>query len=97
MSNERLKFICPKCKGHKLTRSENQVNIMTGIYEINSDGNFSYEIPVFPTNPNSNSSSDHTSFYCKGEGCDFIVEDDKGIVDNPKSLVKWIKKNCSQD
>ncbi len=95
MSVKQLKFTCPKCGKHKLTRSENQVNIITGIYEINSDGNIGYEIPIFHTDPNPKKGTDWTSFYCKG--CDFWVEDDEGVVNSHKRLVKWIKKNCPQD
>lgn len=91
MKNEKLKFTCPECGKHVLEREEIGVGVFREILDLNTTKKFNYDVPRFPFK----TSLDCTSFSCKK--CSFIVEDEKGAVDNPKRLVRWIKKNCPQE
>lgn len=90
MSQNRYKFICPKCKHNKIEEVLINVTQYTTIDKIDSDGDFKYGERLAEDGEVQN-------YQCSK--CGFVIEMDdyNAHITDPVELVEWIKKNCRQD
>ncbi len=85
MSDKRLKFVCPECKGEVLECCE-EGPYSSDITNIDDDGDFDYgEITA---------DGEVNRIQCGN--CGYILMNGEEPILNNEDIVKWVKENCPQ-
>jgi hypothetical protein len=82
-----LKFVCPKCKGHRLEEIMSNVSVASEITEIKKDGDLNY-------GEQTNEDGEVAQYQCIN--CGFFVGESEGYpITDCVELAEWVAKNCS--